>query len=168
MHWWIYSLLLTTKMSNNLCQMPSAILDITPALSPQPPFSLFTADVSFTPPPPPQPVCWSFSGWWCESWWALWNFHFSSKTLNPSPTVMPYEHTILHHHIPNQALCLGPPVLHVLDVSQPQSSHQAWWQAIFWIRYAGAGKHLKHAGHHQVVNWETLDQRRMILKIFVI
>lgn len=30
--WWIYSLSLTTEISNNLSQMPSAILDITPAL----------------------------------------------------------------------------------------------------------------------------------------
>lgn len=52
MCWWIYSLSLTTEISNNLSQMPSAILDITPALTPQPPSSLCTADVSFISLPP--------------------------------------------------------------------------------------------------------------------
>lgn len=51
-HWWIYSLSLTTEISSNLSQMPSAILDITPALTPQTPSSL-SADVSFTSTPPP-------------------------------------------------------------------------------------------------------------------
>lgn len=66
-HWWIYTLLLTTDISNNLCQMPSLILDFTPALSPHPPFSLTTADVSF-PPSPPLSVCWPISERWCEGW----------------------------------------------------------------------------------------------------
>lgn len=55
-HGWIYSLSLTTEISNNLSQMPGALLDITPALTPQPPptpSSLSTADVSFTPLSPP-------------------------------------------------------------------------------------------------------------------
>lgn len=56
-HWWIYSLSLTTEISNNLSQMPSAILDITPALTPQPPLLTFYSwcQLHHHHPPPTHP-----------------------------------------------------------------------------------------------------------------
>ena len=76
-HWWIYSLSLTTEISSNLSQMPSAILDITPALTPPPHSSLSTADANLTP----LSVCWSISGWWCEGWSLPFVSWFNSSML---------------------------------------------------------------------------------------
>lgn len=47
-HWWIYSLSLTTGISNNLSQMPGTLVDISPASTPNSSPTLFRADVSFT------------------------------------------------------------------------------------------------------------------------
>lgn len=62
-HWWIYSLSLTTEISNNLSQMPSAILSPLLSLHRPPPHFLQLMSTL-----PPLSVCWSISGWWCEGW----------------------------------------------------------------------------------------------------
>lgn len=63
LHCWICSLLLTIEIFNNLCQIPSAKLDIAPALGhPLPPLlQLMSAS-------DPIRMCWSIGGWWCEGW----------------------------------------------------------------------------------------------------
>lgn len=69
-HWWIYSVLLTTEISNNLSEMPNPMLDISCALTPHLLFSYSWCQLQ--PPPHTSHLSpsagSSVSRWLCEGW----------------------------------------------------------------------------------------------------
>lgn len=56
-HWWIYSVLLTTEISNNLSEMPNPMLDISCALTPHLLFSYSWCQLQPPPHLTPQSLC---------------------------------------------------------------------------------------------------------------